>query len=77
MSPETSEKMQRTDPITLDDLRHKALAIRDEVRDETERVIHKRGTVIVIGALSIVALSIGVAYFLGNRAARAAAAGPE
>jgi hypothetical protein len=61
-------------PITLDDLRHKALAIRDDVTDEAKEVAQRRGTQIAVGVVAVVALTIGLAYLLGTRAGKANAA---
>jgi hypothetical protein len=77
MSAESTVRTRPSEPITLDDLRHKALALREEVKDETTRVVHERRTQMIVGAVVLVALSVGVAYYLGTRAARAAAALPE
>ena len=60
-------------PITLDEIRHKALRIRDEVKDEVnERVADRRVQLIAAGAVALV-LVVGVAYFFGTRAGRRAA----
>ena len=77
MSAESSDRIRPTEPITLEDLRHKALAIREDVKDETTRGVRERRTQMIVGAVALVAISIGVAYYLGTRAARAAAALPE
>ena len=58
--------------ITLDDLRHKALHIRDDVRDEARGVVAQRRVQIVAGAVVGVLLIVGVAYFIGTRAGRRA-----
>ena len=59
-------------PITLDDLRHKAMAIRDEVKDEVrEQVTERRNQIIVIGVVAVVAV-ISIAYFAGSMAGRRA-----
>jgi hypothetical protein len=63
-------------PITLDDIRHKALRIRDEVKDEvTEQVGGRRAQLIAVGVVAVVAV-IGIAYFVGSRAGRRAAEPP-
>lgn len=60
-------------PITLDDIRHKALHIRDEVREEVTEQVNDRGAQIVaVAALTVVAI-IGIAYFAGTIAGRRAA----
>jgi hypothetical protein len=63
-------------PITLDDIRHKALRIRDEVKDEvSEQVADRRNQLIAVGAVALVVV-IGIAYFFGTRAGRRAAEPP-
>jgi hypothetical protein len=63
-------------PISLDDLRHKALRIRDEVKDEyTEQVTSRRNRLIVAGAVAVLVV-VGVAYFAGSMAGRRAAEPP-
>jgi len=60
-------------PITLEDLRHKALKIREDVVDEAKTTVAERGTqVVLIGVVALVAV-ISVAYFVGTRAGRRAA----
>jgi hypothetical protein len=63
-------------PITLDDLRHKALKIREDVVDEAKATIADRGTqMILVGVVAVVAV-ISLAYFVGTRAGRRAAEPP-
>jgi len=60
-------------PITLDDLRHKALRIRAEVRDEIdEQVNDRRNQIILVGVVAIFAVA-GIAYLAGTIAGRRAA----
>jgi hypothetical protein len=60
-------------PITLDDIRHKALHIRDEVKEEvTEQVASRGGQMVAVGAVVLVAI-IGLAYLAGTAAGRRAA----
>jgi hypothetical protein len=62
--------------ISLDDIRHKALRIRDEVKDEyVEQVTSRRNRLLVVGAIAVVAV-IGVAYFAGTMAGRRVAEPP-
>jgi hypothetical protein len=64
------------EPITLDDLRHKALKIREDVVDEAKATIADRGTqMVVIGIAAVVAV-ISLAYFVGTRAGRRAVEPP-
>lgn len=71
-----SESMRPTGPaeapITLDDIRHKALRIRDEVKDEIDtQVYDRRNQLIVVGVVAIVAV-VGIAYLAGSIAGRRA-----
>jgi hypothetical protein len=60
-------------PITLDDLRHKALAIREEVKDEVrEQVTSRRNQFLIFGVVAVVAV-VSIAYFAGSMAGRHAA----
>jgi hypothetical protein len=61
------------DPITLDDLRHKALAIRQEVRDEVDTQITSRRNQAIVVGIAVLAIGFGLVYFFGTRAGRAAA----
>ena len=59
-------------PITLDDIRHKALRIRDEVTEEIDvQVNDRRNQIIVVGVVAIVAV-VGLAYLAGSIAGRRA-----
>jgi hypothetical protein len=58
--------------ISLDDLRHKALAIREEVKDEAhEQILARRTQIVLVGVLVVVA-AVSIAYFVGTRSARPA-----
>lgn len=60
-------------PISLDDIRHKALAIRTEVQDEVQtQVRNRRNQIIAVGAV-VLLVALSAAYFVGTRAGRAAA----
>jgi hypothetical protein len=64
-------------PITLDDLRHKALAIRSEVEDEVhEQVTERRTRLVGIGVLALVTV-VSLAYLVGSSAGRRAAETPR
>lgn len=66
--------MTPTSPITLDDIRHKALHIRDEVKDEVQtQVLDRRAQLVAIGVFAVLAV-VGIAYFAGSRAGRRASA---
>ncbi len=63
-------------PITLDEIRNKALRIRDEVKVKvTGRVEEKRNQLIAVGVITLVAV-VGIAYLVGSRAGRRAAEPP-
>jgi hypothetical protein len=63
-------------PITLDDIRHKALRIRTEVRDEVaEQVSDRRAQMIGVAVVAVVAV-VGIAYLFGSMAGRRAAQPP-
>lgn len=69
MTPTTPPAAPIGHPISLDDVKHKALALRNEVSDEVRRELDDRGTqIVIIGAAVLVAV-IGIAYFAGVRAA--------
>jgi hypothetical protein len=60
-------------PITLEDLRHKALAIREEVKDEVhEQVTSRRNQFLIFSVVAVVAV-VSIAYFAGSKAGRRAA----
>jgi hypothetical protein len=64
------------EPITLDDIRHKALRIRAEVRDEvTEQISDRRAQLVAVGVVAVVAV-IGIAYMFGSMAGRRTARPP-
>jgi hypothetical protein len=59
-------------PITLDDIRHKALRIRDEITVEArEQVSERRTQMILVGVVAVVA-AFSLVYFVGTRAGRSA-----
>jgi hypothetical protein len=59
-------------PITLEDLRHKAMAIREEVKVEVrEQVTTRRNQIVVVGVVAVIAV-ISIAYFAGSMAGRRA-----
>lgn len=64
-------------PITLDDIRHKALAIRADVEDEVRtQVTDRRNQILLVGAVAVLAV-VGIAYFAGSLAGRRAAEPPR
>jgi len=65
-----------SEAITLAEIRGRALAIRDEVKQEiTDCVEDRRNQLIAAGVVAVVVV-IGVAYLVGSRAGRRAA-GPR
>lgn len=63
-------------PITLEDLRHKALRIRDEVKGEVEEQVNdRRNQIIIVGVVAVFAV-VGLAYLAGSIAGRRAATPP-
>jgi hypothetical protein len=76
MSPEPTPPKPASEmptELTLDDLRHKALAVRDTATDEVRRVVGTNRARIVIGSAVVCAVALSVAFYLGTRAARRAA----
>lgn len=62
--------------ITLDQIRGKALAIRDEVKEEiAEQVAERHNQLVAVGVVALMVV-VGVAYLVGSRAGRRAA-GPR
>jgi hypothetical protein len=73
MSENTAAMAPAAAPITLDDMRHKALRIRDEVKGEVEVQVHdRRNQIILVGVVAIFAVA-GIAYLAGSIAGRRAA----
>jgi len=56
--------------LTLDDVRHKALAVRDTAKEEARAVVRDNRTQIIIASALVVALALSAAYYFGTRAAR-------
>jgi hypothetical protein len=76
MSETTRPVAAPTAPIALDDLRHKALAIRTEVEDEVrEQVTERRTRLVAVVAIAFVAV-VSLTYLAGSRAGRRAAETP-
>lgn len=55
-------------PLTTDDLRHKALAVRDVATEEARHALERNTVRIVIGSAIVVAVALSAAYYLGSRA---------
>ena len=72
MSNRTETPVERAAPVSLEDLRHKALAIREDVVDEAKTQMAERGTqIVIVGVVAVLAV-ISLAYFFGSRAGRRA-----
>jgi hypothetical protein len=57
-------------PLTTDDLRHKALAIREVATQEARRVLEDNTVRIVIASAVVCAVMLSAAYYMGTRAGR-------
>lgn len=56
--------------LTVDDLRHKAEAIRDEAKAEMAHIVKEESTkAIAVGAVAVV-IAVSIAYYLGTRSCR-------
>jgi hypothetical protein len=54
--------------LTTDDLRHKALAVRDVATDEARHLLQRNRVRLIIAGAVVVAVGFSVAYHLGSRA---------
>lgn len=62
--------------ISLEDLRHKALKIREDISEEVHEQVMERGNqMVLVGVLAVVAV-VSIAYYFGTRAGLRAA-GPR
>jgi len=71
VTPPTSEDARDglpVQPLTTDDLRHKALAIREVAAEEARRALEDNTVRIVIASAVVCAVMLSVAYFMGTRA---------
>lgn len=58
---------EASDRITVDDLRRKALRVRDVAEAQARQVAEERAAqVVLIGAIALVAV-VSLAYYLGSR----------
>lgn len=71
MSKPIETATQPAAPIKLEDLRHKALHIRDDVADEARSQMTERGTQIVLVGVVAIVVAVSFAYYVGTRAGRA------
>lgn len=70
LSPPSGTDDSAPQPLTTDDLRHKALAIRDVAKEEARRVLEDNTVRIVVVSAVVFAVALSVSYYLGTRAAR-------
>jgi hypothetical protein len=54
-------------PITVEDLRRKALRIKDIAETEVRHLRDERGTQIIVAGVAVVCAAVAIAYFLGSR----------
>lgn len=54
-------------PITVEDLRRKAMRIKDMTENEVRHLREERGTQIVVVGVAVVFAAVAVAYYLGSR----------
>lgn len=59
-----------TPKITVDDLRDKALRIKDMAEAEARHVAEERATQLVVAGVVVVVAAISIAYYLGSRGRR-------
>lgn len=74
--PQTKTVVAQPKKITLEDVRRRAENVQQTAQDEVQHVLRAQQTRIVIVAAVGVAVAVGLAYYMGTRAARAAAGGP-
>jgi hypothetical protein len=58
---------ESTTPVTVEDLRRKALHIRDMAEVEARHITEERATTAVIVGVVAVVAAISIAYYLGSR----------
>ncbi|MCE5191556.1 MAG: hypothetical protein LLG08_07345 [Actinomycetia bacterium] len=54
-------------PISVDDLRRKAMRIKDMAESEVREVRQSRGTQLVVAGVVVVCAAVSLAYYLGSR----------
>ncbi len=59
--------------LTTDDLRHKALAVRDVTTDEARKLVKTNTVRIVVASAVVVAVVVSAAYYFGSRSGARAA----
>ena len=54
-------------PITVEDLRRKAVHIKDMTEAEVRHLRDERGTQLVVAGVAVVCAAVALAYYLGSR----------
>lgn len=54
-------------PITVEDLRRKAVRIKDMAESEVRHLREERAAQLVVAGVAVVVAAVGVAYYLGSR----------
>ena len=81
MTPETKVRTARPpraprvagERLTTEDLRHKALAVRDVATREAKQLVERNTVRVVIGSALVFAVALSAAYYFGSRAGAKAA----
>lgn len=62
-----TEQEAVTQPITIDDLRQKAMRVADTVEAEARLVAEQRTSRLILAGAIVFGVSLSLAYFLGTR----------
>ncbi|KAF0207885.1 MAG: hypothetical protein Q8S43_02810 [Actinomycetota bacterium] len=54
-------------PITVEDLRRKAMRVRDIADSEVRHLRDERATQVVVAGVAVVVAAVALAYYLGSR----------
>lgn len=81
MTPETKARPVRPpraprpagERLTTEDLRHKALAVRDVAAREAKQLVERNTVRIVLGSALVFAVALSAAYYFGSRSGAKAA----
>ncbi len=66
----TTKTSTTAEKLSIEDVRRKAERVEEIAREEVDRVVHRDATTYAIyGAVAVVAV-VGLAYYMGARAAR-------
>ncbi len=57
-------------PITVEDLRRKAVHIKDMTTSEVRRLGKEQGTQVVVVGVAVVFAAVALAYYMGKRTSR-------